>query len=277
MRIRETMKIFCLGLVVSMISCNAWAGAWLQPKGSFFLSTILYYYKTNHYYDSHGNERKRGGTFTKVELNPYLEYGLTSEDTLVLNVFYDWLDDDQGTRSATNDGLTDLEAGWRHLLWTDGTQVVSSQLTVIVPLGYDIEDNPRLGYGRYAVEGLLQYGTSFRFLERGGFLDLAAGPRFYIGYPSDQIRAKATLGYDVLDFLQLIGGAELHWGVGNGSVKYIGENITLTPDYKLLKLSISGRFRLSSHLSFVATAYSHTWGEDTGAGGGFYGSFWVSY
>ncbi|MEJ5299541.1 MAG: hypothetical protein WHS38_00960 [Thermodesulforhabdaceae bacterium] len=277
MKWRKISIGFCMFLVIWVFSCNVWAGAWLQPKGSFFFSTILYYYKTNHYFDSNGNERKRGGTFTKVELNPYLEYGLTSTDTLVLNVFYDWLDDDQGIKSATNDGLTDLEAGWRHLLWTDGTQVVSSQLMVVVPLGYDIEDNPRLGYGRYALEGLLQYGTSFRFLDRYGFIDLAGGPRFYIGYPSDQIRAKLSAGYDVLDFLQLIGGAELHWGLGNGSTKYIGENITLTPDYKLLKLSVSGRFRLSSHLSFVVTAYSHAWGEDTGAGGGLYGSFWVSY
>jgi hypothetical protein len=268
----------CIGLIMILgMSLEARGGAWVQPQGHFFTSVISYYYKTSHYFDSDGNERKRGGSFTKFEFNPYLEYGLTAQDTIVLNVFYDWLKDDQGYRSFENDGFSDLEAGWRHLLWTDGSQVVSSQITVVVPLGYDIEDNPRLGYGRYAVEGLLQYGSSFSFLGRNGFIDLAGGPRFYIGYPSDQLRAKATLGYDLLEWLQIIGSSELHWGLGNGSEKRVGENITLTPDYKLLKLSLSGRFRLSSHLSFVLTVYSHAWGEDTGAGGGMYGSFWVSY
>lgn len=269
--------LFFIGTIPLIFSPDAWGGAWLQPKGSFFTSLVSYYYKTDSYFDGHGNERDRGGTFIKFEFNPYIEYGLTQEDTIVLNVFYDWLKDDQGYKSYTNDGFSDLEAGWRHLLWTDGSQVVSSQVTVIIPLGYDVEDTPRLGYGRYGFEGLLQYGVSFMFLERYGFVDMSFGPRIYMGYPSDQIRAKLTAGYDLFSMFQLIGGAELHWGIGNGSVKRIGQNITLTPEYKLLKLSLSGRFKLSSHLSFVLTGYSHTWGENTGAGGGLYGSFWVSY
>ncbi len=53
-----------------------------------------------------------------------------------------------------------VELGWRRFLWTDGRQVLSSQLNLIVPLGYDIEDDPRLGYGRFGLEGSIQYGTS---------------------------------------------------------------------------------------------------------------------
>lgn len=264
-------------VIIAGIAFDAWGGAWLQPKGTLFTSIMSYYYKTSHYFDSNGDKKERGGTFTKFEINPYFEYGLTQEDTIVLNVFYDWLKDDQGYQSFTNDGFSDLEVGWRRLLWTDGSQVVSCQITAIVPLGYDIEDNPRLGYGRYGFEGAVQYGTSFMFLERYGFLDFAIGPRIYIGYPSDQVRAKLTAGYDLFQVFQLIAGTELHWGIGNGSEKTIGQNVTLNPDYKLLKLSISGRFRLTSHLSFVLTGYSHAWGEDTGAGGGWYGSFWISY
>ncbi|MCX7822741.1 MAG: hypothetical protein N2260_04770, partial [Syntrophobacterales bacterium] len=238
-------RIILITAIVLGLSCNVWGGAWLQPKGYLFLSIISYYYKTDTYFDSHGNEKDREGTFTKFEVNPYLEYGFTEEDTIILNIFYDWLKDDRGYSSVKSEGFSDLEIGWRRLLWTDGSRVVSSQLNVIVPLGYSIEDSPRLGYGRYGIEGFLQYGTSFILFERRGFLDLALGPRIYIGYPSDQIRAKFSAGYDLFRILQLIGGAELHWGIGNGSAKWIGQNITLTPEYKLLKLSLSGCFRLT--------------------------------
>ncbi len=256
---------------------HAEGGAWLQPKGGLFASFITYYYSTTHYFDSHGSIKKRGGRFTKFEINPYFEYGVSDKDTAVLNIFYDWIDDERRNGTVSNDGFTDLELGWRRKVWSNDWNVVSSQFTLVVPLGYDIEDDPRLGYGRYALEFALQYGHAFLLADRYGFIDLYVGPRFYIGYPSDQFRIKLTAGYDITQKTQILAFGELHYGLGNGSLKRVGRNLTVTPDYKLLKVGLSGRYRITPHLSLVFTGYSHIWGEDTGAGGGFYGSIWLSY
>ncbi len=78
----------------------------------------------------------------------------------IVNVYYDFLTDEFEGSSKESNGFSDVELGWRRFLWTDGRQVLSSQLNLIVPLGYDIEDDPRLGYGRFGLEGSIQYGTS---------------------------------------------------------------------------------------------------------------------
>jgi len=253
------------------------AGAWVQKNGEVFLSLQAYYYQTDYVFDSNGNSKKRGGTFRKKEINPYFEYGLTNKDTLVVNIFYDWLYDGQSSPSEKNQGLADIEAGWRRLLFTKNDHLVSFQVLSVIPSGYDLEDMPQLGYDRFGLEGRMLYGTNYNFMDKSGFFDISLGYRKYFGYPSDQIRSTASIGYDIISPFQVIGTYDLHFGLDNGSENKISTNILVEPNYRLLKLALGLRYKLNSRYSVVGTAYRHVWGQDTGAGGGFYGSFWINF
>ncbi len=265
--------IFCLTIYPSF----SHAAAWVQEKGKSFFSLQLYYYQTEDAFDSDGNKEKRGGVFRKTEINPYLEYGLTDNDTLVANLFYDWLYDGEPEPSENNHGLADIELGWRRLLFKTDPHVITFQALSIIPTGYDLQDSPRLGYDRFGLEGSLSYGRYFKWFEKYGFLDTSLGLRTYFGYPSEQIRSSVYIGYDLLASLQIIGSGELHYGLNNGSEKQIAPNIIAQPNYRLLKATLMLRYRLTPKYSIVGAAYKHAWGQDTGAGGGVYGGLWINF
>ncbi len=268
------LSIACSSLLVPSL---LHAGAWGQEKGHGFLSVQQYYYATDHYYDHNGNVRERGGHFRKVETNPYIEYGVTDQDTLVLNLFYDWLSDDATGTTRTTSGLADIELGWQHQLPLGNTWVSALQVLAILPTGYDIRDDPRLGYDRFGTEFSFLAGKPFTFRKRYGFVDLRCGIRGYFGYPSTQLRSMATSGYFIADKWQILGSAELQYGLRDGSQKDLGNNLLVAPDYRLLKLSLALRYVINEQCSLVGTGYRHSWGEDTGKGGGAYVSFWYIF
>ena len=273
-RVAVIATIFAI-LIIYPNSINA--GAWVREKGEVFFSLQVYYYQTDYAFDSDGSLEKRDGLFWKKEINPYFEYGLTNKDTLVVNIFYDWLYDGQASPSAKNQGLADIEAGWRRLLFKDNNHLISFQVLSVIPSGYDLQDLPQLGYDRWGLEGSMLYGTNFTLLERLGFFDISLGYRKYFGYPSDQIRSLAYVGYDLISPFQIIGSYDLHYGLNNGSQKEISTNILVEPNYRLLKFTLALRYKLSPQHSIIGAAYKHVWGQDTGAGGGFYGSFWINF
>lgn len=255
----------------------ALASAWGQQKGHFFYSLQPYYYSTDQYYDEKSDLHHRGGTFTKSELNLYMEYGLTERDTLTVNTFYNWLTDDASGRTLKTQGFTDQEIGWQHRIFRSDNGIAAIHGMVIIPAGYSIDDDPRLGYDRFGAEANLLYGQSFKLSDKYGFTDLRLGYRDYSGYPSSQIRANAVVGYDIFTRWQLLASGELQYGLKNGHEKQLGENLQAQPNYRLLKMSLAARFRINERYSLVVGGYQHVWGEETGGGGGGYVSLWYSY
>ncbi len=275
---RRTSLILAIAIAIALASVRrVEAGAWGQDKGHFFLSMQTYFYTTDQYFDCHGNSHDRGGRFNKYELNPYLEYGLSSRDTLIANIFFDILTDDASGSQKTTVGLADMEIGLQHRLYKGDVGVAAIQGLLVIPTGYDIDDDPRLGYGRFGAEASFLYGRWFKLFKHYGFMDLRMGLRQYFGYPATQLHPVITAGYDLSQRWQLMASAEMHYGLDNGSEKKIGPNVLIQPNYRLLKLTLSARYRLGSHYSLVASAYSHAWGEDTGRGGGGYVSIWFSF
>ncbi len=270
-------SLLVAGLTAILAPESLHAGAWGQQKGDGFISLQHYFYSTDHYYDHNGQTRARGGTFCKLELNPYVEYGLTGQDTLILNLFYDWLDDNATGSSKTTSGLADIELGWQRRLHENSTWVFSMQGLAILPAGYDIRDDPRLGYDRFGLEFSLLAGFPFVYAKRYGFLDLRCGMRDYFGYPSTQLRGMLTSGYFLAEKWQLLGSAELQYGLRDGSSKELGNNLLIAPDYRLLKLSVALRYLVNDRFSLVGAGYLHAWGEDTGKGGGAYVSLWIKF
>jgi hypothetical protein len=246
----------------------SFASAWVKEEGQFFLSPSFNYYRANDFYDKEGNKLPMGCTFEKREVQLYGEYGLTKKTTITFKLPYDELK--CGTNS--NSGFGDLDLGLIRQIKKGKDYSFSFYGNAIVPTGYSIKDNPRLGYGRLGVEGGLLYGRSGKF----GFFDSGVGYRYYFGYPSSQIRSYATAGINLTKNIQFLTTLDLQIGLGDGKRKQIGNNVLLEPDYKLAQVYVGPRIMLGN-ISLVATYQQVFFGRNTGAGKGFNLSLWWSF
>jgi len=254
--------------LILFIPAVCFASAWVRQEGELFISPTFNYYRAKDYYDKNGNKRPMNCTFEKQEFQVYGEYGLSKKTTLTFKIPYDWLK----CGSAKNSGFSDLEAGFIREIKRGENYSFSFYGNALVPTGYSIKDNPRLGYGRLGLEGGLLYGISGAY----GFVDSGLGYRHYFGYPSSQIRSYATAGVNLTKQLQFISTIDLQLGLGNGKRKAVGQNVFLEPDYKLAQVYVGPRLMLGN-FSFVAT-YQHVfWGRNTGVGRGFNLGLWLNF
>ena len=142
----------------------------------------------------------------------------------------------------------------------------------LVPTGYSIKDDLRLGYGRLGMEGGISYGLSGSW----GFADVGAGYRHYFGYPSDQARGYMTGGLNLYKNLQLYGLLDAQIGLGNGKKKQVGQNIFLETDYKLVQIYVGPRLMLGK-TSLLLGYQKVIWGRNTGDGSGFFLGLWHAF
>ena len=62
------------------------AAAWTQKAGEGLAIVKLGGYENNRYWDN-GSHRRRSPSYRKLELNPYVEYGVTDRATVGANAF----------------------------------------------------------------------------------------------------------------------------------------------------------------------------------------------
>ncbi len=262
--------------IVVLLAGRAFAGAWVQNEGGYFLDPAYYHYETGHYWDNQGTKKPIGCstgtgncTFSKNELNLYGEYGLTPANTLTFQTAFDSLT----WGNASTSGLTDIKLGLIHNIETDSSGSLSVQGVLIAPTGYSISSTPRLGYDRLGVQANMLYGRSFK----NGFIDTLAGVRHYFGYPSDQLRLTALLGYDLTSYLQLLPILDVQWGLGNESHETIGQNPYLGAYYKLIQTGSSLRIKFSDGFSAVTGLTAPVWGRNTGGGFQYNAGIWYAF
>lgn len=242
--------------------------SWVRNYGELFISITGRYYTADKYYDKNGNKKPIGCTFKKREIELYGEYGLTPKTTITFKIPYQELE----CGSSKTTGVADLEIGFIRNLIHARANVFSLYGLMLIPSGYSIRDDLRLGYGRLGVEGGMLYGRGFS----KGFIDSGIGYRYYFGYPSSQIRAYLAGGYDFSKSLQLMVYLDAQIGLGDGRKKRIGKNITLEPDYKLIQFYVGPRFifgNISLNLGFQRVIY----GRNTGDGTGYYIGLWKAF
>jgi len=145
--------------VFLLLPALSFASAWVKEEGEFFLSPSFNYYIAKDFYDKDGKELPIGCTFEKREFQLYGEYGLTKKTTITFKLPYTVLK--CGTNR--NSGFGDLELGLIRQIRKGEDYSFSFYGNAIIPTGYSIRDNPRLGYGRLGVEGGLLYGRSAEF------------------------------------------------------------------------------------------------------------------
>jgi hypothetical protein len=260
-----------VGALISASLCSntVFASSWIRKEGSFFLAPSFNYYQASKYYNKHGNKEQIGCTFKKWETTLYGEYGLTDTTTLMFKLPYTDLKCD----SSKTSGFEDIEVGFIRNINRTNKSSFSFYGNLIVPTGYSIKDNPRIGYGRFGFDSGILFGTSGNW----GFVDSGLGYRYYLGYPSSQLRTYVTGAWNAIGKLQLSVTLDAEIGVGDGRIKRIGENVFLGTNYKLVQLYIGSRLMLGKRVSMTA-GYKHAlWGRDTGIGSSFSLGFWLSF
>ncbi len=243
----------------------------IRDKGELSLVEAGGEYSTDHFWNKHGKKLPTFNDFKQTKISFSAEYGLTPKDTLGAYVFYVQNADRLNGKKR---GVGDLELNWKRFLGCCGPYLFAMRILGIFPVG---AKKRSVSYGEYGAEIDLHCQRSFSFFDRCGWYELLAGYRFYKGAPSDQIRADAVVGYQLLSRLRIISGLYLEYGIFNGSKKFQGPVILLNNNYRLLKAQVQAVITIKPFLSGAVGYFQHIWGCNVGTGGGYFGAIWVDF
>lgn len=234
--------------------------------------TLLSYsrYTTNHFWNKHGKLLPTHNEFKRQSILLYSEYALNAQNSLSINGGYSLVEESLDGNSR---GVEDIELGWKYLLLDGCTSALTSQIIAIIPCG---EKKTSIRYGKAGIQASLLYSDLFELWDRCGWYDLDLGYRFYSGFPADQIRSSAAVGYNIASCVTLIGTMELEYGVGNGKSEGNRNNIVFHPNYRLLKAKIECVINLFPHVAVTVGGFGHLWGQNVGEGGGFFCGTWIN-
>lgn len=263
------LSLFCCALA----SGHAQAAAWLQEEGRGEIIVNAVYYTTESSFDNNGNERTQP-RFTKKEINPYLEYGLTDAITIGANVNFQDLSQDSG---GDNAGMGDAELFFRMQVWEHEGAVVSLQPLIKIPGPYDSGDAPALGSDQTDVEMRVLLGQGFAIPLWNAyphFMNVEAAYRYRDGAPSDEWRFDGTLGLRPAEHTLILNQLFSVFALNEKTAPLLLAN---SRDYDLVKYQLSLVQDIVPGTSVQAGVFRHLSGENTGAGGGALLSVWQAF
>ena len=176
--LRAIISRFCCAglLLVGSSPVCLYADAWTQPQGHGQLILTSSFYATSHSFDAEGAVRSfgYGGVFKQFQVNPYLEYGLTSRTTLLVNAFAPYMKFSNQYSSQASAGFGNIETGIRRRLnSSESLTPISAQFTATFPT-YSADRQPPPGNHQADIESKLMIGRGVRWLGRSAFWSLGA-------------------------------------------------------------------------------------------------------
>ncbi len=254
-------------LTFCIIPSFSYAGGWVQDAGKGLFVQNISYYSTNKYFDNSGN-KQRINRYHKYELNPYIEYGLSSDWTIGANIFLQRTSQRNSvtTKNQTNWGIGDSEFFARRKLWQKDGFAFSVEPMVKLPSLEKKSEQPQIG-SRYFDSGLtFSGGYSFKAWQLDHFINLDAGYRHRFGTPHDQLKFTATAGLSVTKQASIITQVFTTSRINEASQPSFTQSSA--DDYDLTKLQISAMYKMDDKLSFQAGAFTHIDGRNVGSGSG---------
>lgn len=270
-------SFLALFLLAALPSFPSRAGAWLQPEGEGQLIATALYYRTGHYYDN-SRHRRPQADFSKRQINPYAEYGLTPDLTVGGSAFFD---DVSGEDPAApggrrhNSGLSDPEVFARARLWEEGPAVISVQPLLKLPSLYASGGLPKSGSGEFDSELRLLAGYGFYTGGLDHFASAETAYRRRYGDPSDQFHAAFTLGLRPADKWLILPQVFAVWRVnapGGSAFTQSGED-----DYDLVKTQLSAVYEWTEDTGVQIGAFRNARARNTGGGGGALIAVWKRF
>lgn len=250
----------------SVSSC--FAGAWTANKGGFYEKASFNFYYADKTFDRDGNRRNLSdrGEFTDYNLSNYFEYGLTDSLTVLNSLSYKWLENDNDLSRATAHGIGDVDLGARYRLYrSDAVGVLSTQLLVKIPGGYDRNDPLPMGNDQYDTELRLLYGRSL-YPKLPGYANLEIGYRLRAGDPSDELRYLIEIGFDLGRNFFTRAKLDGIYSIDNGSKVDGSGNPTTTNNFDLGKLDLTLGYQINPAMGVELGYRPDLYGQNTAAG-----------
>jgi hypothetical protein len=160
------------------------SGGFTQPKGGVFSDLSF--------------RTLDSGSFSKLELQAYVEYGIQESLSLIIKSPYNWLENKVGDQTLRNEGFIDQEIGLRWRLNRDPWLAVAVQGLLLVPPGYDANDPLPLGKGVVGAEFRIPVTRTYKLGQLYGYGSVEAAYRKYFGPASDEVRLFAELSVPVI-------------------------------------------------------------------------------
>jgi protein XagA len=255
------------------------AGAWTQDARHGQLITTFSFFQTSRAYDDSGSVKRFGddGSFRQFTINPYLEYGLSSRYTLILNAQVPFLRYSNSYGAQSSAGFGDFEfAVRRRLNAPESPWTISSQLTVMFP-AYSATRNPAPGNHQEDIEARFMIGHGSTLFQRHVFWDAQAAYRGRFGAPADQFRTDLTVGIDITPHLMAMGQFLNSQSLRNGQSIETITNPNAQSDYDLHKCQLSLVIALPHKTRIQAGWNSTLSGRNTGRGQTAIIALWKSF
>jgi len=232
-------------------------------------------YQSSSYIDRSGNTHPGSCTFEKRGESLYVQQQLSASDQLRLNTEYD----DDSCGPLTTRGLFDIEVDYLKGLSSKAhPNQFQVEIGAIVPPGYSIAANPRLGLGRTAAEFGGVYNGTFKAGARYGYVIASLSARGYTGYPAPQLLSNVTAGLNLtrnLLFYESYYGTT-HLGAG-GTLTDIGSNPTVNSEYDSYTISENVAYAFTPRTALALTYQSQLGGWNTGLGNTLQAGAWFHF
>lgn len=238
------------------------AGAWLQPESQGYASLNGTYYRSDQFWDERGQSRTQP-TFSKFELNPYAEYGISDETTIGANLFVQQLT--QGRRD--NWALSDSEFFTRHHLFDYENATFSLQPLIKLPSLHARDMLPKGGSDSFDAELAALAGYGFECLGKHHYADASIAYRYrFDDALGDQLKARVALGISITDSIQFLPAINYTHSLASPTTSAFNESGQT--NYHLLKAEAALAYTLPTGHIIQLGFFSHLHGRNAGAGEG---------
>ncbi len=264
-------------------------------------------YQSTQIFDKNSKRIKSSNNFSKYEINPFFEYGLSDNLTIGANpTLQYWQAGDLADNSKTvtfrgcgttkaidgnkaNGEIIESEFFIRKKLLEIGNMVFSMQPLVKTPCVLIVNSGAAVNWNSYETElrGLIGYGFKWNQKSQDGktypfagqyhFLNLEVAYRKYNGALSDQVRIDATSGFRFNENILLL--AQVFSSISTGK-ENISADITTNDTQENIdrfgnvKLQLSGVLQTSKTTSAQLGVYTEIAGLNYSAGQGMMISLW---
>jgi hypothetical protein len=227
-----------VGFGVLVSPCVAFAGAWTLPQGTGQAVVTATASTATSTFD--GSGLAGAPRYNKLELQGWLEYGLTDQLTVIGAPGLQHVDIASPV-GAQRTGLGYTELGGRYRFLQSGQWVASGQVTVRIPGTNDTSNPAAIGYTGIETDIRGLVGRSFALGRMPAFVDFELAERVRTGAPPNELRADATFGLQ----------AAQQWLLLAQSFNVISEGAGSPPfaSYEYYKLQLSAIYSLSPKVS----------------------------
>lgn len=269
-KMRPLLPLISLSAV--LLASQAFAGAWVQPKGKGQVIVGASLYSVDNYYTTAGHKRSQPN-YRKWESQPYAEYGVSEWFTLAGNISTQQVE--QGSKSNTGIGDTELYARMR--LWDEGGFAASLAPMIKLPALDNRNDRPVIGSDDADIGGVAALGYSFALLGQKHFVNLDTGFRYRFGEPRNQLRLELTAGIGITDRVRLLPQIFATRKLSEQNKALVFYTQSAGDDYDDYQFQLSTLYKLNESLSLQVGAFVHAHGKNAGKGDGVVFAVWRSF